>query len=95
MARFSAQDLALYSRFERLGIEPPPEAAALIARRKAGASTEELEAYVRQAFPQDARTRLAAIEWIREGTPPVQANPTGDTGPSRLRLKSGSLERRP
>jgi hypothetical protein len=69
MKRFTPRDLALYAQFHRMGVEAPPETKTLIERRRAGATVAELEAYVRDAFPEDARVRLVATQWIRSGAP--------------------------
>jgi len=72
--RYTPHELSLYARLARMGAVPPPETKALIERRKAGATAAELEAYVRDSFPKDARVQMAAIQWIRTG---AQAAPAG------------------
>ena len=69
VGRMAPHDLSLYVRFQRMGVAPPPETKTLIERRKAGATVAELEAYVREAFPKDARAHMVAIQWIRSGPP--------------------------
>jgi hypothetical protein len=64
-ARLTPHDLSLYARFQRMGVAAPPETKTLIDRRKAGATVADMEAYVREAFPKDARVRVVATQWIR------------------------------
>lgn len=73
MRRLTPHELSIYARFQQMGVAPPPETKTLIERRKAGATAAELEAYVREAFPADARVRLVATQWIRSAPPSAAA----------------------
>jgi len=81
MRRLTPHELSIYVRFQQMGVAPPPETKTLIERRKAGATAAELEAYVREAFPRDARVRLVATQWIR-AAPPAVAAPSRQAVPS-------------
>lgn len=66
LASYSADELALFSSFERLTARPgPPELVELIRRRRAGASAGELASEATRSFGGDPLGRAAVLAWVR------------------------------
>jgi hypothetical protein len=60
----SGREARLYAAFEKAGVQPPRATVDLVAKRRAGASRDDLIQFVMTSFPNDALVRAIAVEWL-------------------------------
>jgi hypothetical protein len=65
----SRTELALTSSLARAGVRPPAAIDELFQRLHAGASPDQLRAFVRSDFPNDLRLRVLTLRWINRLAP--------------------------
>ncbi|MCO4761807.1 MAG: hypothetical protein KC502_09900 [Myxococcales bacterium] len=97
-AQVADKDLGLLSHLgKRLGKPAPPIVWQLLKRKRAGATEEELLAFIRTRFPKDLRLRAETVAWLERqaggGATPADVLPKNRLSPERRARLRRVLER--